>query len=73
MEPDQPPAPGNGTVKSLVAMSFPEGRELLWVARDSPIVGWQVDDAVIFRNNRWRVLQRSEQADTLSLTLGPPD
>jgi hypothetical protein len=70
---DQPSTREEKSLKSIVAVNFPGGREFMWVAPDSPIACWQVGEAVVFKNSRWRVLGRVEQADSLNLTLGLPD
>jgi hypothetical protein len=57
--------------KSVVVLTFPGGRELLWVAPDSPLTSCRVGDDVIFRSGRWRVTGRADDSDALSLTLGP--
>ena len=46
--------------QSRIALHFPERRELLWVAKDSPLFGWQVGQPVSFRRRSWVVLRRSE-------------
>jgi hypothetical protein len=54
---------------SRVTIHLPQGRELLWVTPDSPIVAWEVGQAVAFRNESWIVLRRAEDDQSLSLTL----
>jgi len=54
----------------VVTINFPEGREYQWLALDSPMREWQVGQCVTFRGYRWLVLERSESAGSLTLSLG---
>ncbi|MGH3018282.1 MAG: hypothetical protein ACRDLU_07910 [Gaiellaceae bacterium] len=56
--------------KSVVTIHFPEGRAFLWPGMESPVTNWRVGDAVFFRNSPWVVLDRTEDGESLSLTLG---
>ena len=56
--------------RSVVTIHSPEGRVFLWLGEGSPVTGWQVGDAVDFRNGSWVVLDRTEEGKSLSLTLG---
>jgi hypothetical protein len=56
--------------QSVVTIHSPDGRVFLWLGEGSPVTGWQVGDAVDFRNSSWVVLDRIEEGDSLSLTLG---
>ena len=56
--------------QSVVTIQYPEGREFLWLTSDSPVLNWQIGEAVVFKNSPWVVLGRTEQAESLSLTLG---
>ena len=61
--------PRTGERQSVVTIHSPEGREFLWLGERSPVMSWQVGDAVDFRSTRWVVLDRTEKGDSLSLTL----
>ena len=50
-----------GDAKSVVTIRLPEGREILWLASDSPVMSWQVGQAVRFRNRLWVVVTRTEE------------
>ena len=50
-----------GDAKSVVTIRLPEGREILWLASDSPVMSWQVGQAVRFRNRPWVVVTRTEE------------
>jgi len=67
MAPEEPPRTGER--QSVVTIHSPEGREFLWLGEGSPVMSWQVGDAVDFRSTRWVVLDRTEKGDSLSLTL----
>jgi hypothetical protein len=56
--------------RSVVTIHSPEGRVFLWLDGGSPVTSWQVGDAVDFRNSSWVVLNRTEEGESLSLTLG---
>ena len=56
--------------RSVVTIHSPEGRVFLWLGAGSPVTGWQVGDAVDYRNSSWVVLDRTEDGESLSLTLG---
>ena len=62
-----PPA---GENQSVVTIHSPEGRVYLWLGAESPVMSWKVGDAVDFRDGSWVVLGRSEEGESLSLTLG---
>ena len=62
--------PGQGERPSVVTIHSPEGRVFLWLGAESSVMSWQVGDAVDFRSGSWVVLDRSEDGDSLSLTLG---
>ena len=62
--------PGHGASPSVVTIHSPEWRVFLWLDKESPIMSWQVGDAVGYRNGSWVVVDRSEDGDSLSLTLG---
>ena len=62
--------PRHGESPSVVTIHSPEGRAFLWLGTESPVMSWRVGDAVDFRNSSWVVLDRSEDGDSLSLTLG---
>jgi hypothetical protein len=55
---------------SLIALHFPDGRELLWVTKDSPLYGWEVGRPVDFRGNSWVILGRTENEDSITFRLG---
>ena len=59
-----------GESQSVVTIHSPEGRVFLWLGAESPVMSWQVGDAVDFRDGSWVVLGRSEEGESLSLTLG---
>jgi hypothetical protein len=63
---------GSENVQSMIALHFPDGRELLWVTRDSPLFAWQVGQPVVFRNTEWIVVGRadSERDGSITLRLG---
>jgi hypothetical protein len=61
---------GSDNGQSLIALHFPDGRELLWVTKDSPLFRWDVGQPVVFRNISWIVLGRSENEDFITLKLG---
>ena len=67
MAPEEPPRTGER--QSVVTIHSPDGREFLWLGEGSPVMSWQVGDAVDFRSTRWVVLDRTEKGDSLSLTL----
>jgi hypothetical protein len=69
---DQQSVAGSEQPKSVVVVNFPGGRELRWLAPDSGMATWQVGDAVSFRNSLWRVAERDDKADSLTLTLRSP-
>ena len=54
----------------VVTIHSPVGRVFLWLGAGSPVMSWQVGDAVDFRNSAWVVKDRTEEGDSLSLTLG---
>jgi hypothetical protein len=54
---------------SRVALRLPGRREMLWIGADAVMTGWEVGEVVVFRNSRWRVLDRTCDGDTLTLTL----
>jgi hypothetical protein len=56
--------------QSRITIHYPESREMLWVTADSPVYGWEVGQAVVHRNDTWVVLERTDRADSLTLTLG---
>jgi hypothetical protein len=56
--------------QSVVTIHSPDGRAFLWLGAESPVMSWKVGDAVDFRDGSWVVLDRSEEGDSLSLTLG---
>ena len=56
--------------RSVVTIHSPEGRVFLWLGAESPVMSWQVGDAVDFRNSAWVVMNRTEDGKSLSLTLG---
>ena len=56
--------------RSVVTINSPDGRVFLWLGAGSPVLGWQVGDAVDFRNGAWVVMDRSEEGEPISLTLG---
>lgn len=56
--------------RSVVTIHSPEGRVFLWLSAASPVMSWQVGDAVDFRNSAWVVMDRTEDGKSLSLTLG---
>jgi hypothetical protein len=55
--------------QSLVALHFPEGRELLWTNRHSPLFAWEVGEPVVYRNASWIVVDRTENEIDDSITL----
>lgn len=55
--------------ESVVTIQSPGGREFLWLAAASPVLRWQVGDAVDFRNRRWIVLDRTQEPNSLSFTI----
>jgi hypothetical protein len=59
-----------GENQSVVTINSPDGRVFVWLGAESPIKSWQVGDAVDFRDGSWVVLGRSEEGESLSLTLG---
>jgi hypothetical protein len=59
-----------GDSQSVVTINSPEGRVFLWLGPGSPVMSWQVGDAVDFRNSAWVVKDRTEEGESLSLTLG---
>jgi hypothetical protein len=63
---------GSENGRSLIALHFPGGRELLWVTHDSPLFGWEVGQSVVFRNAAWTVLgrTRNDRDDSITLRLG---
>jgi hypothetical protein len=56
--------------RSVVTIHSPEGRVFLWLGAGSPVMSWQVGDAVDFRSSAWVVMDRTEEGESLSLTLG---
>jgi hypothetical protein len=62
--------PQAGESQSVVTIHSPDGRVFLWLGGESPVTSWQVGDAVDFRNSSWVVLDRTEEGESLSLTLG---
>jgi hypothetical protein len=56
-------------LQSVVAVHFQGGRELLWLAADSPVAQLQVGESVFFRNSRCVVSDRTERDGSLTLTL----
>jgi hypothetical protein len=62
--------PRIGESQSVVTINSPEGRVFLWLDAGSPVMSWQVGDAVDFRNGSWIVLDRSQEGKSLSMTLG---
>ena len=54
----------------VVTIHSPDGRAFLWVDTESPVRSWQVGDAVDYRNESWVVLERTQEGESLSLTLG---
>ena len=56
--------------RSVVTFHSPVGRVFLWLGADSPVMSWQVGDAVDFRSSAWVVMDRTEDGESLSLTLG---
>ena len=56
--------------RSVVTINSPDGRVFLWLGAGSPVMSWQVGDAVDFRNGAWVVMDRSEEGESISLTLG---
>ena len=56
--------------RSVVTINSPDGRVFLWLGAGSPVMSWQVGDAVDFRNSAWVVMDRTEEGESLSLTLG---
>ena len=62
--------PRSGESQSVVTINSPEGRVFLWPGASSPVMSWQVGDAVDFRNGSWIVLDRSQEGESLSMTLG---
>jgi hypothetical protein len=63
------PSASSENGQSRVALHFPEGRELLWTNRDSPLCTWEVGQPVVYRNVSWVVLSRTESAVDASITL----
>jgi hypothetical protein len=68
MTADEPPVAGES--QSVVIINSPEGRHFLWLGAESPVMSWRIGDAVDFKNSSWVVLDRSEEGESLSLTLG---
>jgi hypothetical protein len=62
--------PRIGESQSVVTINSPEGRVFLWLDAGSPVMSWQVGDAVDFRNGSWIVLDRSQEGKSLSMRLG---
>ena len=60
----------NGRSQAVVTIHSPDGRAFVWLDAQSPIMSWQVGDAVDFRSGSWVVLERSQEGESLSLTLG---
>jgi hypothetical protein len=56
--------------RSVVTIHSPEGRVFLWLGAASPVMSWRVGDAVDFRSSAWVVMDRTEEGESLSLTLG---
>ena len=56
--------------RSVVTIHSPDGRVFLWLGAESPVMSWQVGDAVDFRSSAWVVMDRSEEGEPISLTLG---
>ena len=56
--------------RSVVTIHSPKGRVFLWLGAESPVMSWQVGDAVDFRKSAWVVKDRTEEGESLSLTLG---
>jgi hypothetical protein len=71
MAPEQRSGRGNRSVKSVVVVDFPGGREFRWLAPGAPMACWQVGDTVVFKNASWRVTGRTHDSDSLNLTLAP--
>jgi hypothetical protein len=65
MAPEELPRTGE-----RVTINSPDGRVFLWLSAESPVMRWQVGDAVDFRSGSWVVLDRTEEGESLSLTLG---
>jgi hypothetical protein len=55
--------------RSVVTIHSPDGRVFLWLGAGSPVMSWQVGDAVDFRSSAWVVMDRTEEGESLSLTL----
>jgi hypothetical protein len=70
MAPDKARGAHDGYAKSVVVVNFPDGREFVWLAPDSPLACGQVGEVVVYRDRQWRVLGREEHTDSLTLTLG---
>jgi hypothetical protein len=68
---EQNPNGDEALIKSVAVVTFPGGRELLWLAPDSPLACCRVGDEVEFRNGRWRVTRRSDDSEALSIALRP--
>lgn len=69
----EPNAEGSGSEISLVALRLPGRREMLWINADAVMSGWEVGEVVFFRHSDWRVLDRSCDGETVTLTLGMND
>ena len=67
MAPDE--LPRTDESQSVVTIHSPEGRVFLWLGAESPVMSWQVGDAVDFRSTAWVVMVRTEDGESLSLTL----
>jgi hypothetical protein len=52
----------------VVALRFPDRRELCWMGT-SAIAGWQVGEVIFFRNRHWRVVERSDEPEAVTMTL----
>ena len=64
------PEPRTGERGSVVTIHSPEGRVFLWLGAESPVIRWQVGDAVNFMSRPWVVMDRTEVGESLRLTLG---
>jgi hypothetical protein len=59
----------NAESQSVIAVHLPGGREFLWLTPGSPVLRWQVGEAVVFKSKSWVVSERLEQEGLLTLTL----
>jgi len=66
----EPDAHGVPSQISRIALRLPGHREMMWINADAVMTDWEVGEVVFFRHSHWRVLERSSDGETVTLTLG---